>query len=369
MFLRPIAALQQHQSSHGACVTGAFALFLMNGLFSKAFLRKECEPLFLKGGHMSQAAFSLATVDEVTITTIVDNSVDILLESNEVVRRYPLGQHAFEHPQPIAEHGFSALITVTQGAKCRQILFDTGLSARTFLYNLDALEINVADIQAIVLSHGHADHVMGFFGLVQRLGSRSLPLVLHPDVYLERKVLFPNGDETFLPAPRKVDLQRENIHVLEQIQPSLLIEDMVLVSGEVPRQTTFEQGFPIHYAKREHQWEPDPLIRDDQCTIMHVQGKGLVIVTGCGHAGIVNIIHNAQALTGIQTIYAVLGGFHLSGPLFEPLIPQTVAALQELHPHYLVPAHCTGWRATHALARAMPKAFLANSVGTSITLS
>ncbi len=318
---------------------------------------------------MTQAALPLAVVDEVTITTIVDNSVDILLASNDVVRRHPLGQHAFEHPQPIAEHGFSTLITVTRGAKRSVILFDTGLNPRTFLYNLDALEINAADIQAIVLSHGHADHVMGFSGLVQRLGSRSLPLVLHPDAYLERKVIFPNGDETFLPAPKKADLQRENIQVLEHVQPSMLIEDIVLVSGEVPRQTTFEQGFPIHYAQRGQDWQPDPFIRDDQCAIMHVREKGLVIVTGCGHSGIVNVIRNAQALTGVQTVYAVLGGFHLSGPLFEPIIPQTVAALQEIHPRYLVPTHCTGWRATHALAHAMSEAFIANSVGTRVILS
>ena len=148
----------------------------------------------------------------------------------------------------------------------------------------------------------------------------------------------------------------------------MLVEGMILVSGEVARTTDFERGFPIHYAKREHDWEPDPLIHDDQCAIIHVRDKGLVIVTGCGHSGIINIIRNAQAITGIREVYAVIGGFHLNGPLFDPIIPATIAALQEINPRYLVPGHCTGWVATHQIARAMPGAFVANSVGTSFVL-
>jgi 7,8-dihydropterin-6-yl-methyl-4-(beta-D-ribofuranosyl)aminobenzene 5'-phosphate synthase len=115
-------------------------------------------------------------------------------------------------------------------------------------------------------------------------------------------------------------------------------------------------------------WEPDPLIKDDQCAIVNVRDKGLVIVTGCGHAGIVNIIRNAQAITGIRQVYAVIGGFHLSGRQFEPIIPTTVAALQQLAPRYVVPGHCTGWLATQQIASAMPEAFIANSVGTTFVL-
>ena len=84
----------------------------------------------------------------------------------------------------------------------------------------------------------------------------------------------------------------------------------------------------------------------------------------CGHAGIVNIVRYAKKLTGVDHVYAVIGGFHLNGPLFEPIIPDTVAALQQLAPQYIVPAHCTGFRAIHALAASFPNAFLQNSVGT-----
>ena len=110
-------------------------------------------------------------------------------------------------------------------------------------------------------------------------------------------------------------------------------------------------------------WEPDPLILDDQALIAHVAGRGLVVLTGCGHAGIINICRYAQRLTGVGKLHAVIGGFHLAGPLFEPVIGDTVSALEQLAPEVIVPAHCTGWRATHAIARHLPGAFIQNSVG------
>ena len=133
--------------------------------------------------------------------------------------------------------------------------------------------------------------------------------------------------------------------------------------------TGFEHGFPVHQARRHGSWQPDPLILDDQALIARVAGKGLVILTGCGHAGIINICRYARRLTGIDQIHAVIGGFHLSGPLFEPIIADTIEAFQDLAPDVLIPAHCTGWKATHAIARQLPGAFIQNSVGTNFELT
>ncbi len=101
----------------------------------------------------------------------------------------------------------------------------------------------------------------------------------------------------------------------------------------------------------------------------HVRDRGLVVLTGCGHAGIVNITRYARALTGVAHVHAVLGGFHLTGPTFEKIIPPTVDALTELAPDVIVPVHCTGWVAQHALASRLPQAFVPNTVGTRFDLA
>jgi 7,8-dihydropterin-6-yl-methyl-4-(beta-D-ribofuranosyl)aminobenzene 5'-phosphate synthase len=142
----------------------------------------------------------------------------------------------------------------------------------------------------------------------------------------------------------------------------------LLVTGEIERTTEFEQGFAFHQAFRDGEWQPDPLISDDQALVAHVRGRGLVVITGCGHAGLINTLRYARKLTGVDRVCAVIGGFHLATLLFEPIIEPTVEALRELGPEVVVPAHCTGWRATHALAAAFPNAFLQSSVGTRYVL-
>ena len=143
----------------------------------------------------------------------------------------------------------------------------------------------------------------------------------------------------------------------------------MLITGEVDRTTDFETGMPFHESHGEHGWEPDPLILDDQALIVHVRNRGLVVLTGCGHAGAVNICHYARRLTGVGQLAGLLGGFHLTGPAFEPIIEPTVAALRQLAPLIVVPAHCTGWRAQHRLAAELPDAFIPNAVGTTVTVA
>lgn len=94
-----------------------------------------------------------------------------------------------------------------------------------------------------------------------------------------------------------------------------------------------------------------------------------MVLTGCGHAGVVNICRYTQRLTGADKLHAVIGGFHLTSPLFEPVIGDTVSALERLAPEVIVPAHCTGCRATHAIARRLPGAVIQNSVGTTFHLA
>ena len=98
---------------------------------------------------------------------------------------------------------------------------------------------------------------------------------------------------------------------------------------------------------------------------MHVRGRGLVVLTGCGHAGAINIVRHAQRLAAVPALHALVGGLHLSGPAFQPVIAPTVDALAEMNPGLVVPGHCTGWRGQHALAAALPGAWEAGSSGSS----
>jgi 7,8-dihydropterin-6-yl-methyl-4-(beta-D-ribofuranosyl)aminobenzene 5'-phosphate synthase len=312
---------------------------------------------------------ALPAVDGVEITTVMDNGLDALMASTEVARRFPLRQDSFSRPQLRAEHGVSMLITVINQGSRATILFDTGVTPDGALHNIDALGVHLDEVQAIVLSHGHTDHTQGIDGFLDRLGKRRMPILLHPDAFLKRRIVLHDDKVVDLPPPSLHDLRREGIELLVERGPSFLVNGTILVTGQIERTTDFETGLKNQQAEIDGLWQPDPWIYDDQAMVINVRDKGLVVITGCGHAGVINILRQARAQTGADQIYAVIGGFHLSGALFEPIIPRTIAALQEFKPAIVVPAHCTGWRATHGIARAMPEAFIPNSVGTTYVLA
>jgi 7,8-dihydropterin-6-yl-methyl-4-(beta-D-ribofuranosyl)aminobenzene 5'-phosphate synthase len=317
----------------------------------------------------------LEPVDEVVVTTLVDNSYDGLMADMGPARRQPMARTPrvpaphFEGgetvPGLVAEHGFSALVTVRRGERSHTVAFDTGVSPDGMAANMERLGVDAGDIEAVVLSHGHFDHAGGFPGLARLRGRTGVPLTVHPLVWSRRRVAIGGGNHWELPTLRRSSLEAEGFEVVERRQPSLLLDGCVLITGEVDRTTDFERGFPGHQAERDGHWEPDPLILDDQALVVHVAGRGLVVLTGCGHAGAVNIARHALRLTGVDRLAGLLGGFHLTGQVFEPLIEPTVAALTAMAPDLVVPAHCTGWRAQHRLAATLPGAFVPNAVGTS----
>lgn len=322
---------------------------------------------------------ALAPVDEVIVTTLVDNVYDALLGGNETITRAPFKAGIAQAPQfesgttmvgLMAEHGFSALVTVRRGDTVTSVLFDTGLSPDAMVTNADRLGVDLTGAQAIVLSHGHFDHAGGLAGLARRRGARSLPMVVHPLIWTRRRLVLPGGNADDMPTLSKRALTSEGFEVIERRQPSLLVDGSVLITGEVDRTTDFEHGMPpAHQRWSGSAWEHDALVLDDQALVVHVRGKGLVVVTGCGHAGAINIVRHALRLTAVPRLHALLGGLHLNGSYFAPSIEPTMDALIELAPDLLVPGHCTGWRAQHALAAGLPSSWVQGSSGTQFRLS
>ena len=166
----------------------------------------------------------------------------------------------------------------------------------------------------------------------------------------------------------KDDLNEKNVDIIESETPICIADDMIMVTGEVERTTPFEKGMPNALMEQDGELVHDPII-DDQSIAMKLKGKGLVVISGCAHAGIVNTLMFAQKTTGEQKIHAVLGGFHLSGPFFEKFHDPTIDALKKIDPDVLIPMHCTGWKAIHRFQKEFPESFVLNSVGSKVMLS
>jgi len=319
----------------------------------------------------------LEPVDEVVITTLMDNTFDALLPPGPGVGRVSFRTGDVAAPQfdggstvtgLLAEHGFAALVTVRRGERTSTVLFDTGISPTGMTSNAERLGVDWSAVQAVVLSHGHFDHAGGFAGLAAAV--RSLPMTVHPGIWAQRRLAVPGVEPFEFPTLSKRALEGEGFEVVERRQPSLLLEGSVLITGEVDRVTDFEIGMPApHQALVDGTWQHDPLVIDDQALVVNVRDRGLVVLTGCGHAGAVNIARHAMRLTGVPTLHALVGGLHLAGAAFEPVLPPTIEALTAMAPALLVPGHCTGWKAQHALATAFPDSWVAGSVGTRYTLA
>ncbi len=308
---------------------------------------------------------SVREVDSVEITTLVDNVVDLLLENSDNAKRAPRIRDGTMAPPLFAEHGFSAVIRVSDGDIKRSILLDAGLSETTMLVNAERLGVDFSEIEAVVISHGHIDHIKALMPALKKLRP-GIPIVIHPHAFFPRIIRIPDGTEVRMEPLDPAAIEHAGAKIVRRSAPSTLAGNMVMVTGEIPRHTEFEFGFPIQYAIVDGVEQPDPLTPDDQSVVVIVRGKGIVVVSGCAHAGIVNTLKYARELTGVEKVHAVVGGFHLAGPLYETIIEPTVSAVCEMAPDFLAPTHCTGWKAIHEFAKQAPEAYIQNSVGTTL---
>lgn len=313
---------------------------------------------------------SLKAVDRVEILTLIDNYIDLLLPPSEIITRPPLAKDGnILGDTLLAEHGLSLLITVTQGETKHTVLFDTGYTKVGVLHNIEQLGVNVEEIESIVISHGHMDHTGSLYGILDKIPG-TIPLVVHPGAFeYPRYTRTPDGSTRLFPRTLvKDELEQKNVEIVESKAPTLIADDMIMVTGEVERTTEFEKGMPNALKEKDGELVFDPFV-DDQSIVVKLNGKGLVVISGCAHAGIINTIMFAQKTTGEKNIQAVLGGFHLSGLFFEKIHDKTIAEFKKLNPEVLIPMHCTGWKAIQRLQEEFPSSFALNSVGSKVTLS
>lgn len=316
---------------------------------------------------------NLAEADRVEIHILVDNAVDGLSSTplnveNEWAFATRRGLRASsDRCLCCGVHGLSCLVTVQRGDVRHTLLFDSGPEEYAFERNTTRLGVDLGRVEGIVLSHGHWDHAGAMKLALQRIragnGGRAVPFHVHPGMFHQRGMKLPDGSVRQMDdVPSASDLAGLGAEIVSTTEPQRLLDGLFHVSGEIPRVTPFERGLPgqVRRTAPDAPWESDELLMDERWIAVAVKGKGLVVLSACSHAGIVNVLSHARASFPGVKLHAVLGGLHLSGTN-EKIIPETIAALKGFDLAQIGAGHCTGWRAMAALGEAFGDAVLAPS--------
>ena len=317
----------------------------------------------------------LAPADRAEILILVDNVTDNLSSvpayvETEMPRLWKRGLKLLSgRCMCCAAHGLACAVTVWRGDTAHTLLFDTGPDDSVLGRNVERLGFDMGGIESIVLSHGHWDHSGAMLLALEMIqlsnGGRPVPTYMHPGMYRSRAMKAADGSmRPFADVPSQAQLEQAGALVVNAIEPQLILDDLFFVSGEIPRVTAFETGMQGQHRRTldGQGWEPDPLVIDERFIAVSVKGKGVIVLTACSHAGVVNVMTHARDCFAGETLYGVLGGFHLSGGN-ERIIPETVAELRAFELKMIAAAHCTGWRAVNALANAFGDAVAPAAVG------
>jgi len=303
-------------------------------------------------------------VDRLEIDILADNATDMLSSTPAGVAHEQAGllrrgiRVMSGQCLCCAVHGLSCLLTAWRGDTKHTVLFDSGPEAYAFERNVTRIGADMGAVEAIVLSHGHWDHcgamLLALTMIRGRNGGRAVPYYAHPGMFRPRAIRLPDGAlRRMEDVPGVDELVAFGAAPVVTREPQLFLDDMFFVSGEIPRLTAFETGLPgqVRLGDDGRSWESDELILDERWLGVHVRGQGLVVLSACSHAGIVNVATDARAKFPDVPIHTIMGGLHLSGTN-ERVIPQTVEGLRAFAPRRIAAGHCTGFRAIAALVAA-----------------
>lgn len=313
----------------------------------------------------------LQAVDKIEIFALMDNISDPFTKSHDGMR-FNEFQYRFGINKKTdmcgadfcrACNGLSLMIKVHVDGEVHTLLFDTGPDKNLVVESAERMQVNLQDVDAIVLSHGHFDHYGGVLSVLSAIGKQDLPVYTHPELFLPRafkkkdliKVSYNITNE---------DVAKHGGKVIEDNKPIALFNNSVLISGEVPRNTDYELGHPGECRLMNNEWVKSPNIIDERILIMKLKNKGICVITACGHTGIVNATLCAKQLTGTDDVHFLMGGFHLAGNEYTDRIDPTVQDLVNINPDYIITGHCTGRAARTQLTQHFADQHIPYGVGT-----
>lgn len=303
--------------------------------------------------------FAIEVVDEVTLQVVVDAATfgpflsDQILPGLRLLRTARGGEARMPRKPLLAEFGLSILARSRRGNQNRQVLVDFGYSPEVLANNIGLLGIDPASIDAAVLSHGHLDHYGGFSGLFGSQATQRLPLIVGGEETFCERVAVIGNPPPIMGMLDRAELARAGF--MAQIAPEpLTVVDHAFTTGVIPLQgseraaipTRMRPGVGCESALLSSNKRGLAELADDGehelATCYVVQNLGLVVIASCSHRGVLNSVRRAQAVSGIEKVHAVVGGFHLVRPRTEDEARATVTEFLQIDPSYIVPMHCTG---------------------------
>jgi 7,8-dihydropterin-6-yl-methyl-4-(beta-D-ribofuranosyl)aminobenzene 5'-phosphate synthase len=324
---------------------------------------------FMQGASWAQGSVKIPESEKIVITVITDNLVDTTQPNYKIAKRLPRINSPLDNA-PHGEHGLAYQIETVVNGESHSCLFDFAADPQGVMKNMSLLKIDLKKIEALGLSHDHWDHQAAFLEILKTKREdfrKGVPFYVGEKFFVGTFSRRPDGNVMSLLALKREEIEKLGfVKIVEIKEPTPIIPGAYL-PGKVEQVTDYEKIPPSFVAKRGNEFVQETF-PGEQAVILNAKGKGLVVLSGCAHRGIVNTVKHAQKMTGIQKVHAVIGGFHLTGAKPER-IQKTIADIKAIGPDYIVPTHCTGFGAITAFAQAMPNQFILNTAGTKYTIS